>query len=377
MLPESSFDNEIELDNEKKRFHIGTQIILFILILVIFLFSLEMMSASALKINFFLNESVKNAINNPFIALVIGLLITAIFQSSSTTTTISVVMVASGLISLQSAIPIVFGANIGTSITAIISTISHINGKKEFKKAISAAMLHHLFNLFTACILFPLEYYTGIFSTLSQYIGGNFSNLIKGIEPQTGIKFYSKSYEYLESIIQNGIILFFISLALLLTSIKLFTQLMKNSLIGDSQKIITHYIFGGSLRSFSWGVFSTSLIHSSAVTTSFIVPIVATDKISLRKAFPFIVGANIGTTFTAIVAALTKSPEAMSLAMAHFLFNFFGMMLFLPIPKIRDYIIELVKKLGEIARDNKILVIIYVFLLFFVIPFILIYLNRN
>ncbi|MEY5048784.1 MAG: hypothetical protein RLZZ175_2143 [Bacteroidota bacterium] len=377
MQQDSSFENEIKLDNESKQFHIGTQIILFILILILFLFSLEMMSASALKINFFLNENVKYAINNPFIALVIGLLITAIFQSSSTTTTISVVMVASGIISLKAAIPIVMGANIGTTITAIITTISHINGKKEFKKATSAAMLHHLFNLFTACILFPVEYYTSAFSNLAQYIGEKVSYFIDGIEPQTGLKFYSKGYAILETIIPNGLVLFILSLLLLFISIKLFNQLMKNSLIGDSQKIITHYIFGGALRSFSWGLFSTSLIHSSAVTTSFIVPIVATDKISLKKAFPFIVGANIGTTFTAIVAALTKSPEAMSIAMAHFLFNLCGMLLFLPIPKVRDYIIEIVKKIGEIARDYKVLVIIYVFLIFFVIPFILIYLNRN
>jgi len=353
------------------------RLVLFLFILYLFLFSLEVMSKSA---QLFDTDLLKTALANPFVALVIGLLATAIFQSSSTTTSILVALVASGTVTISEAIPVVMGANIGTTITAIITSLGHIAGKKEFKKAVSAAFIHHNFKLFTAILLFPLEYYFHSLSKIAVYLSHFLSadNHIKNesssflykytIDPL--VDFFIHHFEFHPSI--N----FLVSLAILFLSIRLFIALLRNSLIGESQKTLDLYVFGGPIKAFSWGMFVTALIHSSTTTTSFMVPLVATDKVSLRKAFPFIIGANIGTTFTALVAALSKSPDAMSIALAHFLFNFIGMLLFFPIPYLREIPLMLAKKIGSFVQRYKFVIFIYVFMLFFLIPFLLIALSQ-
>src|SRR5688572_32986229 len=83
-------------------------------------------------------ETILLATSNPFTGLFIGLLITAMLQSSSTTTALVVALVASGSITLQSAVPIIMGANVGTTITSTIVSLGFINKKKEFRRAVAA-----------------------------------------------------------------------------------------------------------------------------------------------------------------------------------------------------------------------------------------------
>ena len=368
---------EMENKIESPKTFTYKRLVLFLFILYLFLFSLEMMSISA---QLFDTNIIKMALYNPFVALVIGLLATAIFQSSSTTTSMLVVLVGSGAITITEAIPVVMGANIGTTITAIITAVGHISGKKEFRKAVSAAFIHHNFKLLTAILLFPLEYY---FHTLSK-IAVYFSQLISNEQVN---KNESSSFLYKYTIdplvtlftqefALNPLTNFIVSLLLLFISIRLFIALLRNSLVGESQKNLDLYVFGGPIKAFSWGMVTTALIHSSTVTTSFMVPLVATDKVSLRKAFPFIIGANIGTTFTALVAALSKSPNAMSIALAHFLFNFIGMLLFFPMPYLREVPLLLAKKIGAFVHRYKYIIFIYVLMIFFLIPFLLIALSQ-
>src|SRR5688572_18223806 len=119
-------------------------------------------------------ETILAATANPFTALFIGLLITAMLQSSSTTTSLVVAMVASGAITLQSAIPIIMGANVGTTITSTIVSLGFINKRKEFRRAVAAGTYHDFFNILTVIILFPLEYHYGFLSNLAQWVAGYF-----------------------------------------------------------------------------------------------------------------------------------------------------------------------------------------------------------
>ena len=323
---------------------------------------------------------IKLAITNPFVALVIGLLATAIFQSSSTTTSIVVALVASKAINLNEAIPIVMGANIGTTITAIITSIGHISEKKEFKKAVSGAYLHHNFKLLTAFILFPLEYYYHYLSKLGSYLTQSL-NISSSNGQITSSFFYRYTIDPIIEFISQSfqlspIIIFVCSILLLFISIRLFIFLLKKSLIGDSKDHLNKYVFDGPFKAFSWGMATTALIHSSTATTSFMVPLIATNKVSLKKAYPFIIGASIGTTFTAIVAALSKSPDAMSIALVHFIFNFTGMLIFLIMPYTNILPLFLAKKIGSFVYKFKYTIFIYVLMLFFLIPFLLIALNK-
>ncbi|MEJ2004323.1 MAG: Na/Pi symporter, partial [Cyclobacteriaceae bacterium] len=103
-------------------------------------------------------ESIITATSNPFIGLFIGLLVTALIQSSSTTTSMIVALVASGSITLANAVPMIMGANIGTTLTSTIVSLGYIAKREEFKRAIAAGTVHDFFNILTVLILFPLEY---------------------------------------------------------------------------------------------------------------------------------------------------------------------------------------------------------------------------
>jgi solute carrier family 34 (sodium-dependent phosphate cotransporter) len=126
---------------------------------LLFLFSLDLMTSSLQHIGKDVAETILSATSNPFTGLFIGLLITAMLQSSSTTTSLVVALVASGSITLQSAIPIIMGANIGTTITSTIVSLGFISKKKEFRRAVAAGTYHDFFNILTTIALFPLEYY--------------------------------------------------------------------------------------------------------------------------------------------------------------------------------------------------------------------------
>ncbi|XP_060596766.1 sodium-dependent phosphate transport protein 2B-like [Ruditapes philippinarum] len=101
----------------------------------------------------------------------IGVLATVLLQSSSTTTSIVVSMVGSGeLLTVKQAIPIVMGANIGTSVTNTIVSIGQITNKDDFRRAFAGATVHDAFNWLTVLVLLPIEVITGYLEALSGAI---------------------------------------------------------------------------------------------------------------------------------------------------------------------------------------------------------------
>jgi solute carrier family 34 (sodium-dependent phosphate cotransporter) len=107
------------------------------------------------------------------------------------------------------------------------------------------------------------------------------------------------------------------------------------------------------------------------------VPAVANRKVSLVKVFPFIIGANIGTTITAAIAAIYKTEAAISIAIVHFLFNLLGAMFFMPYSGIRNIPVKIATFLGKESVRSRIVGFAYILLTFFIIPFLLIYFNKD
>ncbi|MGB5893124.1 MAG: Na/Pi symporter [Ignavibacteriaceae bacterium] len=118
-----------------------------LLFLYLFFLSLGMMGGSLKLFGKDFSETLIATTTNPFIGLFIGILATSVIQSSSSTTSIVVGMVAAGALTIESAIPIVMGANIGTSITNIIASLPQIKRNNEFRRAFSAAIVHDFFNV--------------------------------------------------------------------------------------------------------------------------------------------------------------------------------------------------------------------------------------
>ena len=177
--------------------------------------------------------------------------------------------------------------------------------------------------------------------------------------------------------IGNGFLLALLSFALLFGSILFFRKVLTKLLGFGSQDRFQKFFFQHPLKSFGWGLVTTAAIRSSSVTTSLVVPLVAKKVVKLKNAVPFILGANIGTTLTAFIAAMFNSNTAISIAIAHFLFNFIGVLIFFPIPFVKDIPIQLAAGLGRLTLKYRLAGFLYVILMFFFIPFSLIYLNKD
>lgn len=355
---------------------ITKRVLILLGILFVFLVSLNMMSGGFKLLGKDIAEQIISVTSNPFVGLFVGLLATALVQSSSTTTSMIVAIVASGALTLENAVPMIMGANIGTSVTSTIVAIGHIPRKAEFQKAISSATVHDFFNLVVVAVLFPIEYFTGALSAAGAslahafYADGASSAKMFSI---LGVTVKPTAKALITLLGSKAMFVIPVSVVLLFISLRGLSVMLKKILIGKSQKNLEKYVFGNPAKSLIWGTGLTAAVQSSSVTTSLIVPLVATDKISLRKAFPFLMGANIGTTVTALIAAISQTEAALAVALCHLLFNLFGVLILFPISAIRNIPIFLAEMLGHYAGKRRMVGIAYIVITFFLIPFTLIY----
>lgn len=348
-------------------------------VLFFFFLSIDLLISSSSMLGKEVFSSVLEVTANPFISLFIGLLLTALFQSSSTTTSMIVAMVASGSLEMNRAIPIMMGANIGTTLTSNIVSLSFITKKDEFRRAFSTATVHDHFNILVTAILFPLQYHYNLLGRVSSSIAGIFpveSNIdgdtLSASMPMGNLVVS----DYLLELIGSPIIVIVLAGVMLFGSIKVMTKVISKILIGSTQLEFEKLVFKNPLKSFGWGTALTATVQSSSMTTSVVVPLVATGKIKFKDVYPFIVGANIGTTITALLAALFASPAAISIAIAHLLFNLIGGIIFLFVPLLNRIPVALANHLGELCLKHRIISIIYLIVTFFLLPFAFIYLTK-
>ncbi|WP_421763302.1 Na/Pi symporter [Ekhidna sp.] len=366
-------------DMEKTNYQtILSRTVVIVCSILIFLLSIELMGISIGEMTGGMIESISAVTANPFIGLFIGLLSTALLQSSSTTTSIAVATVASGALSLQNAIPIILGANIGTTITSTIISMSYISKKKEFKRAVAAGTSHDFFNILTVLLLFPLEVKYHFLEKLSAYISSSiYIAKETGIESSSfGLSLFETSTTWLVSTI-GPILTLLIGILLLFACIKFISKWLYKILIGKTKDRFENVVFKNKYRAFGWGLIITSLAQSSSLTTSLIVPLVATGKVKVKKAFQFILGANIGTTITALLAAIFQSEAAISLAIVHLLFNLIGVIIFFLIPYVSQIPVLIAKRLGRITMKVRLVGFAYILFAFFLLPFTLIYFSNN
>ncbi|XP_063426864.1 sodium-dependent phosphate transport protein 2B-like [Mytilus trossulus] len=145
----------------------------------------------------------KNEIlSNPVAGVMIGVLATVLVQSSSTSTSIVVGMVGGQLLDVKTAIPIVMGANIGTSVTNTIVSMGQIANKDDFRRAFAGATVHDMFNWLTVIILLPIEVITGYLYILSEKIV-NSINMKQDFEKQEFLKKITKPFTNLIIILDS------------------------------------------------------------------------------------------------------------------------------------------------------------------------------
>ncbi|MFC1724122.1 Na/Pi symporter [candidate division KSB1 bacterium] len=318
-------------------------------------------------------ENLMITTSSPFIGLFIGILCTSIIQSSSTTTCILIGIVSGGAISVENAIYIVMGANIGTTVTNGLVSLAHISRNQEFRRAFSASVVHDFFNIMAVIIIFPFQYFTNFLGKTAGYLGNlfenagglKFANPIKVItEPVNGV------IENLAS--QNGILLIIISLFILFFALRNMVKTIKKLVIDKVENLFDKVIFNTPIRAFLFGLVLTAVVQSSSITISLVIPLAGAGVLTLYQVFPYALGANLGTTVTALLAACASNNiSAIVVAFAHLIFNFTGILVIYPFRKIPIF---LAKKFAEKSTEKKYFVIAYIITLFFIIPVLLIYL---
>lgn len=161
-----------------------------------------------------------------------------------------------------------------------------------------------------------------------------------------------------------GLILyaFLVSIGLLGSSFKLFGKGFAAAIISTTSNPLV-------------GLVATVMVQSSSITTSMVVPLVGAGILTVEAVFPYTLGANVGTTVTAMLASMaTGNVAAVTVAFAHLFFNVTGVVLVYPVPAIRRVPIRLAQGLARLTSRNRLYAILYVALVFYLIPLALIFL---
>lgn len=344
-------------------------------LIYLFLLSITLIGSSFKLMGKDTAKAIMHMVSNPVMGLVVGIFTTSLVQSSSMTTSLVVSMVAGQVLTIDLAIPIVMGANIGTSITNLLVSIGHIRRTEEFERALGASIVHDFFNVLSVAVIFPLQLIFNIIGKTARISSGVFVGIggLKFVNPLSAIlKPVAKA---ILDIFPNhpwiGVIIAFI---LLFTALRYLVLVMKSLVLKKIEAFFDRYIFKTAFRALMLGMFFTALVQSSSITTSLVVPLAAAGILSLKKIFPYDLGANVGTTITAFLASLaTSNADAVTIAFSHFLFNVIGIMIWLPLKHVP---ISMATVFARWSIKHRWIPIAYIFLVFFLVPLLLIFTMR-
>jgi sodium-dependent phosphate cotransporter len=399
--------------------------------LYFFLLGLELLGTAFKVVGGCTAGSLLGSDTNPLASLCIGIIATAILQSSSTTTAIVVSLVSGGL-DVKQAIYLVMGANVGTSVTSMIVSLAHMGDGTELERAFAGASILCVFNLFTLIILFPMELifnylyrFTEIMLPASVGEGEKWEGPIKkivsplanlilmansdliadistgdvqscdsmypvtcqngtvsyetcqqgliGCSSKTGIcpVFFQDGASKDDDMV-SGWVCLILALFLLIVCLIGLVSLLKKMLLGASTRIIYKATNINGYLAILIGAGVTILVQSSSITASALTPLCGIGVLKLENMFPLILGSDIGTTITALLAAMVSSKvEALQIALCHVFFNVTGVIIWYPLPFIRKIPLAASRKLGKVTRKWRNFPILFIGVVFFLLPILL------
>lgn len=352
--------------------------------LYLFLLAVSLMGTSFKLFGGGFSKALLEYTSSPIAGLFIGILATSIVQSSSTVTSTVVAMVASGALTVENAVPIVVGSNIGTSITSIIVAMGYIHRPNEFGRAFGGSIVHDLHKVVVTVILLPIELAFGPLQKAASCLAGMCSGFGEGAQ---GMGFTSPVKAAVEPLtratvcalrdglgfgnVTVGIIALILAAFLLFVALLNITRIMKLLMLGRMSVILDRTLKRGGIVSILVGLVVTAVIQSSSVTTSLLVPLVAAGVLEIVHVYPLTLGACIGTTVTALLASLAGGVNGLVIALVHMLFNVSGVCIVYPTP-LRKMPVALAEKMGRMAEHSRKFAILYVAITFFIIPIIVI-----
>ncbi|MEC8977062.1 MAG: Na/Pi symporter [Actinomycetota bacterium] len=356
----------------------GARAALVVALIYIFLVGVSSLEAGIKIMGADTQERLFSAVSNPIAGLCVGILGTVLVQSSSASTSVIVGLVASNALGVDQAVPMIMGANIGTTVTNTLVSLGHVRQSAEFKRAFAAATVHDFFNVLAVSILLPIELIfrpiSGTAKWVSELLVGS-----SGTEWKSPVKKWVKEpVGWLKDLWDQlgasgnvkGALMVATGLAIVLVALVLVTKNMK-ALVAARIERSLNAILGkaGGFVALVVGILVTIAVQSSSITTSILIPLSAAGVLTLRNAYPVTLGANVGTTITALLAALAaSSPDSLTVALTHTTFNVVGILLLYVLPFARDVPVLAANRMADIAVRRRVLAVCYVVFLFIVAP---------
>jgi sodium-dependent phosphate cotransporter len=321
---------------------------------------------------------------HPIIALMGGVFVTAVVQSSSFTTALIILLVGAGEMNVETAVYAVMGANIGTSITNNLVSIGTMRITRQFRRGYTAALMHGNVNLLTVGVLLPLEWISGAMSSTGHGLLTRFSiatanwmGLSPVVKPNSPIKWLTTPvvdlFNWVGDLVtpseeMKGILVAVLGLVLLFLSLLFMVTNLKGALLRRVESLFSSFLFRNDFMSGVVGVVSTIFVQSSSVTTSLMVPLASAGAVTIRRAFPFMLGCNLGTTVTGVIAA-TANPaaDAVSVAVCHVTFNVLAALVWYP---LRAVPIGLAAWYAQLAARSRRYYFVFLGVVYFLVPLV-------
>lgn len=359
--------------------------LLVVFLLYVFLVGIAFLEAGIAATGEGFQAGLLRSVSHPLSGLCAGLLATVLVQSSSVSTATIVGMVGAGTLPLSLAVPMIMGANIGTTVTNTLASLGSIRRANEFQRAFAAATVHDFFNLFAVAILLPLELTTGALSGVAGWLtdilrGADFDPTQPGRSPiRAAVRMpVGWAHDLLEPGPVMSAVFLGLGLLLIFMALAAITRNMRRLVAGGVERAMNRLIGrGGGAMGIVLGIGITVAVQSSTITTSILVPLVAAGILSLPSAYPITVGANVGTTITALIASLAVlHPQGLTIALVHTLFNLAAMAIIFPVRQVRMIPVRLAERIAEVAARRHLVVLVYGVGLFLVLPLLGVFLIR-
>ncbi len=354
--------------------------LLVVALLYLFLVGVSLLGAGIGTLGEGVQEGLLETVRNPISGLCAGILVTVLVQSSSVSTSTIVGLVGAGTLGVPAAIPMVMGANVGTTVTNTLASLGSVRRSDEFRRAFAGATVHDFFNLLAVAILLPVELATGVLSTTARALADALGRSdVSGAETSSPIK---AAVEAPVAVLEGGLgsvatsatidalLLLGVGLGAIFLALALITRNMRELIAGRIERSMNRIIAsGGGAAGMVVGLVVTVAVQSSSITTSILVPLVAAGVLTLPNALPITLGANIGTTVTALLASLAVDLQAgLVIALVHTLFNVAAIAIIYPVKRVRRIPVVLAQRLADTAARRRSLVVGYVLGAFVVVP---------
>jgi sodium-dependent phosphate cotransporter len=360
--------------------------VLVVLLLYLFLTGVSLLGDGFKGLGKDFVDGLFEGVSNPLGGLFVGLLATVLVQSSSVSTSVIVGLVASGVVGIDDAVPMVMGANLGTTVTNTLASLGHLRRDHEFRRAFAAATVHDFFNILAVIVFLPIELLTGYLSRSADWItdmvigssGASFKSPLKTAVkmPAGWVKGWLSDLGAHGDV--KGALMIVVGLAFIFLALAYITKNMR-LLVADRVEVAINRALGAGsgFVAIMIGMVITVSVQSSSITTSVLVPLAASGVLTLPNIYPVTLGANVGTTVTALLASLaTGSPAAVTVAVVHTLFNVSGILLFYPVSAMRNLPIRLATALADAAAERRSAALFYTIGMFVVLPLVVVIVLR-